>query len=96
MARIRMITRTVVSTVFTVMAVNQSTMAVESVEVSIPSADSMTESKQVEAVKSNMPEGYLFVQITGKQEQETLYGMTEEEFIRLAKMLPPRGSKTEE
>lgn len=91
-----MITRTVVSTVFTVMAVNQSTMAVESVSVSIPSADSMTDAKQVEAVKSNLPDGYLFVQITGKMEQETLYGMTEEEFIRLAKVLPPRASKTEE
>ncbi len=95
MARVRMITRTVVSTVFTVMAVNQSTMAVESVNVTIPSADAMTDVKQAEAVKANMPEGYLFVQITGKQEQETLYGMSEEEFIRLAKVLPPRGAKTE-
>lgn len=96
MARIRMITRTVVSTVFSVMAVNQSTMAVESVSVTIPSADSMTDAKQTEAVKSNMPDGYLFVQITGKQEEETLFGMTEEEFIRLAKVLPPRVTKSEE
>lgn len=95
MARIRMITRTVVSTVFSVMAVNQNTMQVETVSVSVPSADSMTESKQTEAVKSNMPDGYLFVQITGKQVQETLYGMTEEEFIRLAKVLPPRSGKSE-
>ena len=96
MARVRMITRTVVSTVFTVMAVNQSTMAVESVDVSIPSVDSLSDAKRIEAIKSNLPDGYLFVQITGKQEVETLYGMTEEEFIRLAKVLPPRASKTED
>lgn len=96
MARIRMITRTVVSSVFSVMVVNQSTMQVESIEVSVPSAESMTDAKQIDAVKANLPDGYLFVQITAKREQETLYGMTEEEFIRLAKVLPPRGSKTED
>lgn len=96
MARVRMITRTVVSTMFSVMVVNQSNMQVESIEVSVPSADTMTDVKQIDAVKSNLPDGYLYVQITGKREEETLYGMTEEEFIRLAKVLPPRGSKTEE
>lgn len=95
MARVRMVTRTIVSTVFTVMAVNQSTMAVESVDVSIPSVDSLSDVKRIEVIKANMPSGYLFVQITGKQEVETLYGMTEEEFIRLAKVLPPRSTKTE-
>ena len=96
MARIRMITRTVVSTVFDVMVVNQSTMKVEKISVSVASADSLSADKQVEAVKSNLPADYLFVQITGSHTEETLYGMTEEEFIRLAKVLPPRNAKTED
>lgn len=96
MARVRMVTRTVVSTVFDVMVVNQTTMKVESVSVTIPSADSMTDVKQVDAVKSSVPTGYLFVQITKKQKKVILYGMSEQEFIRLAKVLPPRSGKTEE
>lgn len=36
------------------------------------------------------------VHIVDKEEIETLYGMTEQEFIEHAKVLPPRGTATEE
>lgn len=35
------------------------------------------------------------VMIDSVEEKETLYGMTEEDFIRLAKVLPPRGADAE-
>ena len=95
MARIRMITRTVVSTVFTVMAVNEDTKQVENVCVIVPSATTMTDKQLDKAIKDGMPHGYLFVQVISSEKCETLYGMSEEEFIRIARILPPR-STTEE
>lgn len=35
------------------------------------------------------------VAVQSTEEVETLYGMTEQEFITLAKVLPPRGTKAE-
>lgn len=36
------------------------------------------------------------VHVVDKEEIETLYGMTEQEFIKVAKKLPPRGTKETE
>ena len=90
MARVRMVTRTVVSTVFTVMVVNNETKTVENEVVIIPSADNMTEKALDTAIRNDIPEGKLFVQVVSSEKTETLYGMTEEEFIRHATVLPPR------
>ena len=90
MARERMITRTVFSTNYNVMVVNMESKSVESITVSIPSGDTLTDKAREKALKSLIPEGTLFVSITGETTTETLYGMTEQEFIRLAKVLPPR------
>ena len=36
------------------------------------------------------------VHIVDKEEVETLYGLTEQEFIQLAKVLPPRSANSSE
>ena len=90
MARERMITRTVISTNYTVMVVNMESKSVESITIAIPSGDTLTDKAREKAIKSMLPDGKMFVSITGETTSETLYGMTEQEFIRLAKVLPPR------
>ena len=94
MARERMVTRTVFSINYNVMVVNMKSKSVESISVTIPSADTMTDKAREKAIKAMIPEGKTFVTITGETTSETLYGMTEAEFIRLARVLPPR-TKTE-
>ena len=94
MARERMVTRTVFNTNYNVMVVNMESKSVESIAVTIPSADTMTDKAREKAIKAMLPEGKTFVAITGETTSETLYGMTEAEFIRLARVLPPR-TKTE-
>ena len=94
MSRERMVTRTVFSTNYNVMVVNMESKSVESITVTIPSVDTMTDKAREKAIKAMIPEGKTFVTITGETTSETLYGMTEAEFIRLARVLPPR-TKTE-
>ena len=94
MARERMITRTVFTTNYNVMVVNMENKSVENISISIPSGDILTDKAREKAIKAMIPEGKTFVTITGETTSETLYGMTEQEFIKLAKVLPPR-TKTE-
>ena len=94
MARERMITRTVFTTNYNVMVVNMENESVENISISIPSGDALTDKTREKAIKAMIPEGKTFVTITGETTSETLYGMTEAEFIRLARVLPPR-TKTE-
>lgn len=94
MSRERMVTRTVFSTNYNVMVVDMESKSVETITVTIPSADTMTYKAREKAIKTMIPEGKTFVTITGETTSETLYGMTEAEFIRLARVLPPR-TKTE-
>lgn len=94
MARERMITRTVFTTNYNVMVVNMENKSVENISISIPSGDTMTDKTREKAIKAMIPEGKTFVTITGETTSETLYGMSEQEFIRLARVLPPR-TKTE-
>ena len=90
MARERMITRTVVSINYDVMVVDSESRTVENVTISIPSGDTMTDKARDKAIKESLPDDKMFVAITGQTTTETLYGMSEAEFIRLAKVLPPR------
>ena len=87
MARERMVTRTITNVDYEVMTVFNK--EVTSSTVSLPKADLTTE-KEEKRIKSNLPEGHLFVQVVSKKETETLYGMTELEFLKYAKILPPR------
>ena len=92
--RERMITRTVNSTIYDCMVVNSETKQVETEQVIVSSAETMTEKVLDKAIRNSIPTGKIFVQVTASKQLETLYGMTEQEFIKLAKVLPPR-TKTE-
>ena len=88
--RERMITRTVITVNYGVMVVDSVSKTVDNITVSIPSGDVMTEKNRDKAIKASIPDGKLFVQVVSQNTTEVLYGMPESEFIRLARVLPPR------
>ena len=92
MARERMITRTVTSVEYDVMTVDMGSKSVSMDKVSIPSGDTMTDKARDKTIKASLPEGHTFVQITCQTIKETLYGMSEADFIKYAKVLPPRSA----
>lgn len=90
MARERMVTRTVATVEYACMTVNTTTRKVEDITVSIPSGMTMTEKARQKAISDALPETNTFVQVTSESVKEILYGMTEDEFIKYAKVMPPR------
>lgn len=94
MARKRMVTRTIISTVATCMCVNveQGECINETVEVA---GTFTSEEKLLEAIKSTHESPTVkFVQVVEQHEQKTLYGMEEQKFIEQAEILSPRQMKT--
>ena len=96
MARERMVTRTIATVEYVCMTVNTVTRQVEDITVSIPSGMTMTEKARQKAIISALPETNTLVQVTSETVKETLYGMTEEQFIKLARVLPPRSKADSE
>lgn len=96
MARERMVTRTVMIVEVEVMTVNTLTAEVKNLIVEIPGG--ITEEKSIlKAVKKSHETSHLkCVAVVRSSIKEQLYGMPESEFIRLAKILPPRSKKDEE
>ena len=96
--RERMVTRTVASVDYVCMTVNTETRQVEDLTVNIPNGATLTERARLKAFAEALPANNTLVQVISETVKETLYGMSEEQFIKLAKMLPPRtksDSKTE-
>lgn len=98
MAREKMVTRTVVATKVTVLGMD--TVACEpfneTVTVSgVFDKDEKGQAKLMKAVKKLVDkEDKVAVKIVDAEEVETLYGMTEQKFMEMAEVLPPR-TKTE-
>ena len=90
MARERMVTRTVTAVEYEVMTVDMVSKSVSMDKVVIPSGDTMTDKARDKAIRASVPEGKLFVQVVSQTTSEVLYGMSESDFIKLAKVLPPR------
>jgi len=90
MARERLVTRTVLETTYNVMVVNMETLKVESVQVKVCNANTMTEKKLLEVIQKLAPDNMKYVTHEVGETKEVLYGMPENDFIRLAKVLPPR------
>lgn len=90
MARVRMVTRTVVVTVAEVMCVDVTTAQVQinELELSGSFSDNETLLKAIKKLYEN--DSFKCVAIQEVTEKEVLYGMEEIEFIKLAKVLPPR------
>lgn len=96
MARKRMVTRTIISTVATCMCVNveQGECINETVEVA---GTYTSEEKLLKAIKTAYDTPTVkFVQVVEQHEKETLYGMEEQRFIEQAEILPPRPQKETE
>lgn len=95
MARVRMVTRTVKSTVANVMCLDtQEGKAVTNVyEISGVYSDTEKLLKALQAVYET--ETLKLVHIASSFEEEQLYGMPENEFMLHAKKLPPRGTSSE-
>lgn len=96
MARERMVTRTVVVTTVGVMCVDVNTceVQIQNIEMSGTFADFDTALKAVK--KAHETDTLKCVAVQHMTEKEVLYGMKEIDFIKLAKVLPPRGANTTE
>lgn len=95
MARVPMVTRTIVATKITALCLNIETGEPfnETVTVSGTFKDERAMLKAAEKLINTETERA--VHIVFSEEIETLYGMTEQEFIQSAQVLPPRGKKEE-
>jgi hypothetical protein len=92
MARVPMVTRTIVATKVNVMCLDVQKGEPFNVSVTVPRThkDDEVLLKKVRPLLET--ETVKAVHIVNKEEIETLYGMTEQEFIQYAKVLPPRNS----
>lgn len=87
------VTRTIVSTKVTVMAVDTETAEVTNITIVVPRTFSENE-KLLKAVKKQAETATTkIVAIVDKTEQETLYGMLESDFIAHAEVLDPTTRK---
>ena len=90
MAKVPMVTRTITTTKAIVMCLDIATGEPCNKSVVVPRTykdDEALLKKVKEAIET---ETFKPVHIVGKEEFETLYGMTEQEFIDHAEVLPPR------
>lgn len=96
MARERMVTRTVIVTEVKVMCVDVTTaqVATNTYELSGSFTDTATALKSIK--KAYETDTVKCVSVQEMNEKELLYGMSELDFIKLAKVLPPRGTKSEQ
>ncbi len=95
MARVTMVTRTIITTEVTVLCMNVKDVKVETKTVTILGAVPSDEIMLKKVKEQIETDDLKAVHITGANEIETLYGMTEEKFVELADILPPRGTKAE-
>ena len=96
MARVPMVTRTIPTTVVNVFCVNTEDRSTFEQSITLPRTykDEINMMKAVEKVLDGEP--IKAVSITGYEVQETLYGMTEADFIKAATVLPPRSANKDE
>lgn len=96
MARERMVTRTVVATEVNALCLNIETA--EPFNKTVILSGTFKDKQAIEkaakkAIDTDLEKCVTVVEYT---EKETLYGMAEQKFIELAKVLPPRDSKVEQ
>lgn len=96
MARERMVTRTVLTTEVTALCINIETAEPFNKEVTLSGTFKDKKALEKAAKKVIETETVKCVSIVDFNEKETLYGMTEQRFIELAKILPPRDAKTQD
>lgn len=95
MARERMVTRTVIATKVTALCLNIETAEPFNKDVTISGTFKDKQAVERAAKKVIDTETEKCVAVVEYHETETLYGMTEQKFIELAQVLPPRGANQE-
>lgn len=97
MARTPSVTRTIQTTDITVMCVDVTTAEVSNKTLTLPRTFKDEEAMLKAAKKAGESDTCKFVQVVAHKVNEQLYGMTEADFIKYAKPLPPRsGTATED
>ena len=93
MARVPQVTRTIQTTVVTIFCVNIEDKSTFEQTITLPRTykDESKMMKMIEKILKGEP--VKAVSISGYEVKETLYGMTEAEFIKYATVLPPRDAK---
>lgn len=93
MARVPQVTRTIPTTIVHLLCVNTEDRSTFEQDITLPRTykDEQKMMKAVEKVLDGEP--IKAVSILGSDVKETLYGMTETEFIQYAQVLPPREKK---
>ena len=95
MARIPIVSRTITTTKVTAMCCNITTGETETKVITVPRTYK-DEKKLLKVAKELAETDELkVVHIVDTEVEETLYGMTEAEFIENAQVLPPRGTKAD-
>ncbi len=95
MARERMVTRTVTTTTCEVMCVNVITAEVQVKDYTL-TGEQTKETALKQLKKLYETETEKIVTVNSVSLNETLYGMSELDFIKLAKVLPPRTKSEQE
>lgn len=90
MARVKMVTRTVSMTICEVMLVDVTSATVSNGEVKLSGTYDTTGNALKAIKKLYETDTIKYVTVTSMRNEEVLYGMTEEEFIMYANVLPPR------
>lgn len=93
MARVPQVTRTIVTTKTNVMCLNIVTGEPFNKEVILPRTYKDEKSLMKKVSELVDTDEVKAVHVVSKEEVETLYGMTEQEFIKHAEVLPPRDIK---
>ena len=96
MARVPQVTRTIQTTVVTIFCVNIEDKSTFEQTITLPRTykDESKMMKMIEKILEGEP--VKAVSISRYEVKETLYGMTESEFIKYATVLPPREAKKTE
>lgn len=90
MARIRMVTRTITETIADALCVSISNKVLFNRSIKVSGAYDNPE-ELLKAVKAcSETDEFKVVAVSSWVKQETLYGMTEERFMAIAEILPPR------
>lgn len=94
MSRIPMVTRTIQTTTVKALCVDVDKQWLYSDEF-VLSGTYKDDKSLLKALESVEDEGHKIVHVVSSDVVETLYGMTEQEFVSTAKKMPPRGTKND-
>ena len=91
----RMVTRTIKTTTLTLLCVDIDTQESCNRTVNITGEHTTDEKGVLKLVSARLPDNIKAVSVVSAECKESLYGMDENDFIRLSDPLPSRGANTE-